>query len=327
MALMNAIVVERFGAPEVLTLREVPDVQPEAGEVRVRVRATGVNPVDAYIRTGTYARVPALPYTPGTDAAGQVDAIGPAVTGLAVGDRVYVAATHARRCTGTYASHVVCDAGAVHALPARASFAQGAALGVPYPTAYRALFQKARLRPGETVLVHGASGSVGLAAVEFAAALGATVIATAGSEGGRTAAASRGAHHVLDHHDEAHIAQVLALNGGRGADVIVEMLAHVNLVRDFDALGRAGRIVVVGSRGSLDFAPRLTMGKDAAVIGMSLWNAALADLAEAHAAIRAGLAAGTLHPIVEAERPLADAAAVHRDLLERPARGKVVLVP
>jgi NADPH2:quinone reductase len=132
---------------------------------------------------------------------------------------------------------------------------------------------------------------------------------------------------VLDHRDEAHLAQALALTGGRGADVVVEMLAHVNLVRAFDAIGRGGRIVVVGSRGSLDFAPRLVMGKDAAVIGMSLWNASPADLAEAHAAIRAGLAAGTLHPVVEAERPLSEAAAVHHDLLERSARGKVVLVP
>ena len=327
MAGMRAILVERFGGPEVLALREVPDPELGAGEVRVRVRAAGVNPVEAYIRTGTYARVPALPYTPGTDGAGEVDTVGSGVTGFAAGDRVYLAGTHARRCTGTYASHVVCDAGAVYHLPGRTSFPQGAALGVPYATAYRAVVQKARLRPGETLLVHGASGAVGLAAVEFAVALGATVIGTAGSTDGLAVVGARGALHVLNHRHEAHLAEALALTGGRGVDVIVEMLANVNLARDFDLLARDGRLVIVGSRGTLDFAPRLVMARDASVFGLSLWNAPPAAIAEAHAAIRAGLAAGTLQPVVAAERPLAEAPAVHRDQLERPACGKIVLVP
>jgi NADPH2:quinone reductase len=324
---MRAIRVERFGGPEVLALREVPDLAPGPGDVRVRVKAAGVNPVEAYIRAGTYARVPDLPYTPGTDAAGEIDVLGPGVTGFGAGDRVYLAGTHARRCTGTYASHVVCDTGAVHRLPDRASFAQGAALGVPYATAYRAVLQKARLRPGETLLVHGASGAVGLAAVEFAVALGATVIGTAGSESGLALVGTRGARHVLNHRRDEHVAEALALTGGHGVDVVVEMLANVNLVRDFDLLAPNGRIVIVGSRGSIDFSPRLAMSKDATVLGFSLWNAPAGALSEAHAAIGAGLAAGTLQPIVAAERPLAEAPAVHRELLEGPAGGKIVLLP
>jgi NADPH2:quinone reductase len=324
---MQAIVVRGFGGPEVLGVEEVPVPAPGLGEVRVRVEAIGVNPVDAYVRTGTYARRPALPYTPGSDGAGTVDAVGPEVTGVSPGDRVYVAATQAKRSTGTYAEYVVCDATHVHPLAARVPAAAGAAVGVPCATAYRALFHRARLAPGEWVLVHGASGSVGLAAVQLAAAHGAVVIGSAGTDAGRALVRAQGAHHVVDHRAADHLDQVLALTAGRGADVVVEMLANENLERDFTALAPFGRIVIVGSRGTLPFSPRLAMGKEAAILGMSLFNVPPPEMAQIHAALRAALSSGVLRPVVARELPLRDAARAHADVLGTGINGKIVLVP
>jgi NADPH2:quinone reductase len=324
---MQAIVVKEFGGPEVLRVEDLPVPAPRDGEVRVRLEAAGVNPVDAYVRTGTYARRPALPYVPGSDGAGTVDAIGPGVAGLSAGDRVYVGTTQARRSTGTYAEFVVCDATHVHPLPAHVSAAAGAAVGVPAATAYRALFQRARLAPGERVLIHGASGSVGLAAVQLAAAHGAAVIGTAGSEAGRALVRAQGAGHVVDHRAASHLDEVLALTAGRGVDVIVEMLANENLERDFAALAPFGRIVIVGSRGTLPFSPRLTMGKEATILGMSLFNVPATELAQIHAALGAALSSGTLRPVVARELPLREAARAHEDVLGSGVNGKIVLVP
>jgi NADPH2:quinone reductase len=324
---MQAIVVREFGGPEVLRVEDVPVPVPGEGEVRVRIAAAGVNPVDAYVRTGTYARRPALPYTPGSDGAGTIEAVGPNVGGVSVGDRVYVAASRASRSTGTYAEYVVCDGSHVHPLPAHLPAAAGAAVGVPGATAYRALFHRARLAPGERVFVHGASGSVGLAAVQLAAAHGAVVIGSAGTEQGRALVRSQGAHHVVDHHAPDHLDQVLALAGGRGADVIIEMLANEHLERDFTALAPFGRIVIVGSRGTLPFSPRLAMGKEAAILGMSLFNVPPPEMARIDAALGAALSSGVLRPVVARELPLQDAARAHVDVLGTGVNGKIVLVP
>src|SRR5262245_40840614 len=175
---MKAIRVTQFGGPEVLRVEEVAEPRPGAGQVLVRVQAVGVNPVDTYIRSGAYARKPELPYTPGTDAAGTVAAVGEGVTTVSAGDRVYTSGT----VTGAYAEIAVAEVSQVHPLPEKASFPQGAAVNVPYATAYRALFQRARGQAGETVLVHGASGGVGIASVQLAVAAGMTVYGTAGTE-------------------------------------------------------------------------------------------------------------------------------------------------
>src|SRR5438445_103511 len=151
---MKAIKVKEFGGPEVLRLEEVPAPRPGAGQVLVRMHAIGVNPVETYIRSGTYARLPELPYTPGNDGAGVIEQVGSDVNEFKAGDRVYTAGS----ISGTYAEFVLCKTEQVHRLPANVSFAQGAAMGTPYATAYRGLFQRADARPGETVLVHGASG-------------------------------------------------------------------------------------------------------------------------------------------------------------------------
>src|SRR5580658_3474698 len=164
--MMKAIRVHEFGGPEVLKYEEIPTPQPEAGQVLVKIRAAGVNPYDTYMRSGTYAIKPPLPYTPGSDAAGLVEAVGAGVTTVKPGDRVYTAKT----ITGAYAEYTLTLENQVQKLPPNITFDQGAAIWVPYGTAYHALKQEARGRASETVLVHGASGGVGSAAVQIARA-------------------------------------------------------------------------------------------------------------------------------------------------------------
>jgi NADPH2:quinone reductase len=291
--------------------------------VVVRVKAAGVNPYDTYTRLGTYAIKPALPYTPGGDAAGTVDSVGAGVEGFAPGDRVYVGGT----LTGAYAEQTLAEAWQVHPLPPNVTFAQGAGVNVPYATAYRALWQIARAQAGDTVLIHGASGGVGVAGVQLARAAGMTVIGTGGTERGRELAAVQGAHHVLDHRAPDYLDELMKLTAGRGVDVILEMLANVNLAKDLSVLAPKGRVVVIGNRGTIEINPRDIMRRDAAVLGMVLFNASRQELASIHAGIVAGLENGTLRPVVGKELPLAEAAQAHRAVMESGAFGKIVLVP
>lgn len=319
---MKAIRVREFGGPEVLKLEDVPDPQAGAGQVVVRVRAAGVNPVDTYVRSGAYAVKPQLPYTPGFDAAGEVESVGEGVESVKAGDRVYTSGS----LSGTYAEMCLCDEAQAHPLPSRVSFNEGAGINTPYATAWRALFQRAQGRPGETVLVHGASGGVGTAAVQMARAAGFEVIGTGGTDEGRKLVAEQGAHHVLDHHAPDYLEQLTALTQGRGVDVILEMLANVNLNKDLGVLAKGGRVVVIGSRGDVEINPRLAMGRDAAILGMTLFNVSPQDLASIHAALVAGLEAGTLRPVVGREVPLADAARAHEEVMKPGAYGKIVLI-
>lgn len=320
---MKAIRVHEFGDPDVLRLEEVPDPTPGEGQVLVRLRAAGVNPVDAYIRTGTYAMRPNLPYTPGSDGAGEVAALGPGVSRVNVGDRVYTAGAN----SGTYAEQVVAPESGVFPLPERLSFEQGAAVGVPWATAYRALHQKGRGQPGEWLLVHGASGGVGTALVQLARAHGLRVIGTAGTEEGRRLVRELGAEHALDHGNPRHLEQARELTGGHGVDLIVEFLANVNLAGDLQALARGGRVVVVGNRGTIEINPRDAMARDASIHGMVLFNASPEEIQRIHAGLGAGFAVGAFAPVVGQRFPLAQAAAAQRYVLESRAQGKVVLVP
>jgi NADPH:quinone reductase len=324
---MKAIRIHTFGEPEVMQLEEVPDPQPGPGQVVVRVHAVGVNPVETYIRSGIYPKPP-TPYTPGNDAAGVIEAIGPEVNQVAVGDRVYITGS----ISGTYAEKALCLAARVHPLPSQASFAQGAAINVPYGTAYHALIQRARGLPGESVLVHGASGGVGIAAVQLARAAGMTVIGTAGTERGRKLVLEQGAHHVLDHSASGYLEQVLSLTSGRGVDVILEMLANVNLGNDLNVLARGGRVAAIGNRGpgnqgTVSINPRAAMSRDAAILGISLGNASEREVMSMHAALVGGLANGTLRPVIGEEFPLAEAAKAHHAVIESRAYGKMVLIP
>jgi NADPH2:quinone reductase len=255
-----------------------------------------------------------------------VEAIGGEVAGVKPGERVYVAGT-ADPARGTYAEQTLCEAAQVHPLPEAVSFAQGAAINIPYATAYRALFQRAHAAPAESVLVHGATGGVGTAALQLARAHGMTVIGTGGTEAGRRLVLEQGAHHALDHHAPDFGERLQAITGGRGVDVILEMLANVNLGKDLGLLAPGGRVVVIGSRGAVEINPREAMARDAAILGMVLPNTSPADLKQIHAALVAGLSAGTLRPVVAEEVPLADAPRAHEAVMAPGHLGKIVLVP
>ncbi len=311
---MRAIRVHEFGDPDVLLLEEVPQPEPVEGEVLVRMQAAGVNPAETYVRAGAYTELPALPYTPGSDGAGvRVD----------TGERVYVTGS----LSGTYAEYALCREEDVRPLPDALSYAQGAALGVPYATAYRALFQRAAATAGERALIHGASGGVGLPTVQLALAAGLEVTGTAGSEAGSELVAAQGDVRVLDHRDPAHLEAAVALAGGRGFDLIVEFLANANLGADLKALAPRGRVVVVGSRGPVEVDARDLMNAEGAILGMRLPNARPDEVEAARAAVDAGLKSGVLKPVVGRELPLAEAPRAHRLIMERPALGRLVLVP
>jgi NADPH:quinone reductase len=286
------------------------------------MHAIGVNPVETYIRAGTYAYKPALPYTPGNDGAGVVEQVGADVNEFRPGDRVYTAGS----LSGTYAEFALCKTTQVHPLPANVSFAQGAAMGTPYATAYRGLFQRADAKPGETVLVHGASGGVGTAAVQLARARGLRVFGTVGSDEGRKLAREQGAHEVFNHRAPDQFEQIMKATSGHGVDVIVELLANVNLGKDLTILAQGGRVAIIGSRGRVEINPRDAMQRDADLRGLVMPNTSPTDLASIHAALVAGLENGTLRPVIGKEFPLAEAAQAHRAVMEPGASGKIVLV-
>ncbi|MBV9215176.1 MAG: NADPH:quinone reductase [Acidobacteria bacterium] len=319
---MKAIVVHEFGAPEVMRLEDVPVPEPQGTEVLIRVRAVGVNPVETYLRSGNYPSVPALPYTPGKDAAGVVESAGNGVTKWKAGDRVYTA----NSVSGTYAEYTLVDERDLGKLPENVSFEEGAGIWTPYATSYRALFQKLNVTKRETVLIHGASGGVGIAAVQWSKNAALTVIGTASSKQGQELAREQGADIIFDHSAEGYLNEIKEFAPG-GVNAIVEMLANVNLAKDFDVLAMRGRICVVGNRGSLDFNPRLLMGKDATVTGMALYNSTYDERDEIHAAVFDGLSHGYLKPIVSRSMPLVQAPQAHHEIIESKALGKIVLIP
>jgi len=320
---MKAIVVEDFGGPEVLRIADAPEPQPAAGQVLVRIHSAGVNPVDTYIRAGTYARKPALPFTPGLDGAGVVERVGEGVSAIAPGQRVYVAGS----LTGTYAELALCEAAQVHPLAETLSASQGAAIGTPYVTAHFALFHRARAKAGETVLIHGASGGVGLAAVQLARAAGLTVFGTAGSGPGHLLIEEHGVHRQFDHTKLGYLDEIRAATGGRGVDVILEMLANVNLGHDLTLLAPSGRVAIIGSRGPVEINPRDAMARNADILGVMLFCAPPEVVARIHGELRAGFESGALKPVAGREFPLEDAAEAHRAVMAPGALGKIVLVP
>ncbi|HTB22125.1 MAG TPA: NADPH:quinone reductase [bacterium] len=320
---MKAIVVESFGGPEVLVLKQVPDPKPGPGQVLVQVKAVGVNPYETHIRSGAYPLKPNLPYTPGADAAGVVLAVGPETNRFKAGDRVYTFSFN----SGAYAEQLVSIEDNLQFLPSNVSFAQGAALGVPYATAHYSLFQRGQAQAGETVLVHGASGGVGIGAVQLARAAGLTVFGTASTEEGRKVLLKEGAHGAFDHSESGYLDKIVAATGGKGLDIILEMLANVNLDKDLNALSLRGRVIVIGSRGRVEIDPRSTMGRNADIRGLTLFNASPGDRKAIHAHLHAGLENGTLRPIIAEQMPLSDAPRAHEAVMKNKKIGKIVLVP
>jgi NADPH:quinone reductase len=319
---MKAIRVHGFGGPEVLKLEDVATPKPSDGEVLVRIHAAGVNPYDTYMRAGTYAVKPTLPYTPGSDGAGTIEAVGEGVKKVRPGDRVYTG----RTVTGAYAEYALALEEQVHPLPANIDFKQGAGIWVPYGTAYHALHHSARAHASETVLVHGASGGVGIAALQIARAMGLTVLGTAGTPKGLELAKREGAHQVFDHGKPGYQEEILQTTGNRGVDIILEMLANVNLSHDTKLLSDNGRIIVIGSRGEVTINPRELMGRRASIRAFTLWGITPEEEADIHAGLFAGLENGALRPIVGKELPLAEVARAHKEILEPGSAGKIVLV-
>jgi NADPH2:quinone reductase len=321
---MKAIRVHKFGGPEVLQIEELPTPKPAAAQVLVKIRAAGVNPADTYARTGNYAILPQLPYTPGTDGAGVVESIGEGVSKVRPGDRVYLA----KNVTGSYAEYALALESQVYRLPDKISFAQGAGVFIPYGTAYHALHHQARAKGGETVLIHGASGGVGIAAIQIARAMGCTVFGTAGTTKGLALIEREGAHLAFDHSKPDYKDQILKATAGKGVDVILEMLANVNLGADLKLLAQYGRVIVIGSRGDVTITPRDLMSRRASVRAFTLWAVTEAESTDIHAAIYAGLDNGTFRPVIGSELPLKDAAQSHIDVMKPSgAHGKIVLVP
>ncbi len=306
-----------------MQLTNVPDLKVGRNQLKIDVKAIGVNPVDTYIRAGIYPISPNLPYTPGKDAAGVVAAVGSGVKQRQVGDRVYICGC----ISGSYAEELICEENQAFILPDNCSFVAGAALGVPYSTAFYALNYRAHALPGEIVLIHGASGSVGLAAIQIAKAQGLRVIGTAGTTQGLELIKSQGVIAALNHNKTGYLDSVNDLTAGTGVDVILEMLANKNLDTDLKLLAAKGRVVVIGSRGTIEIDPRDTMGKNSAILGMSLFNAAPEELQQIHAALNAGLVDGRYVPVIHSELPLIEAPKAHELVMQNGVNGKIILIP
>lgn len=321
---MQAIQVSKFGDASALELKEIDIPTPGPNQYLVKVEACGVNPVDTYIRSGVYPKLPTLPYTPGKDAAGVVAAAGADCKGLKVGDRVYAFGA----ATGSYAQYTLVNDTNLFPLPECVSFAQGACLGTPGFTAYRALFHRGAAVAGDTVLVHGASGGVGLFAVQMAAAAGMTVVGTASTPQGRDAIRNAGAAAVFNHREDNYIEQIRTAYPN-GFNVCLEMLASTNLGIDLTLMAMGGRVAIIGSRGTVEINPRDMMSKELDVKGVMLLASTAEDLAQAARYMNAGLENGHLLPVVSLELPLKEAPAAHKEIIDRSHFnvGNIVLLP
>ncbi|OQV20080.1 Quinone oxidoreductase [Hypsibius exemplaris] len=324
---MQAIRVSKYGGPEELRLETVPIPTPSAKQILIQVKAVGVNPVETYVRAGAQLPFnPVLTYTPGSDAAGVVAAIGAEITNVKVGDRVYTCET--RHLTGAYAQYMLAPPSKVFLLPDRLSFSQGAALGIPYFTVIRALKQ-ARWKSGQRVLIHGASGGVGLAACQVAKAWGLDVVGTAGTDEGLALVKSAGARVVLNHRDPHHAANLKNAADGKGFDIILEMQASTNLPLDIDVVAPFGTVVIIGNRGEVPINPGAIVGKESFITAVLLLLATDEDFVEMGAQLAEGLKAGYIDPIIDQEFPLERAPEAHKAIMDASAgsKGKIVLLP
>jgi len=324
---LKAIQINEFGGPEVLKTVEIDEPYPNEDEVKVKVFVTGLNPSEAYTITGTYGyNVPNLPYVPGYDATGVIEEVGSSVNHFKKGDRVFLSAFSAERNTGTYAEKVVTDAKNVFRLPDNISFKEGAALGIPVFTAYKAIFLKANVRAGETVLVHGASGSVGSMAVQMAKAIGATVIGTSSTEEGRQTILDLGADHAMDHISEDNKEELLNITNEQGPDVIIEMLANANLETDMQVIVKYGRIIIVGSRDTIEVNPRNLMTSEAIVTGMTFTYPTQKEMKEMQYGVNALLEIGAIRSLIGNEFTLDEPVEAHKSLMESSGNGRTIFV-
>ena len=321
---MKAIRVHNFGGSEQLKYENnVPRPEPEENQVLVKVKTVGVNPLDSYVRTGGFGPQP-FPYIPGMDFAGIVEKVGSKVSSVKEGDRVYGSTTEGMN--NAYAEYVAVKENFVHPLPNELSYSQGAAIPVPYFTAYRALVHLANAQPGETVLVHGASGGVGVAAVQLARGMGLQIIGTAGTSAGEKLVKNAGAHHVFNHREDGYMNRVKEAIGEGGADIVIENVAHKNLRKDLDVVGAGGRIVLIGGIGDIAINPLELLLREVTIFGVIFFRMSSQQLFQTRCAIEAGIKAGWIRPQIWQELPL-EKASEAQDLLASGsgARGKVIL--
>ena len=329
---MKGVQVENFGDEKELKIKDninllvknVEELKPK--QVLIKVISAGINPVDTYIRSGSYARLPDLPYIPGSDAAGFIEAVGSEVCSnkFHVGSRVFV--TGPGKNSGSYADYVISDQCYVFPLDERLSFSQGACLGVPYFTAYKALILGGEAKKDETVLVHGASGAVGSAAVQIAKSVGAKVFGTAGTEEGMEVVTKSGAHHTFNHREDGYETKMKEQTNGEGFDVIIENLANVNLEKDLQMMKKNARIMIVGSRGPITINPRHLMAPEASIKGVALGSTTDEQYEQIGTAISNGIISGWVNPVIDKEYSMDETPTAHYDIINsKGAKGNLVL--
>jgi NADPH2:quinone reductase len=321
----NAVVCRELGPPERLHLEKFASARLKLGEVRVALRAAGINFPDTLMVAGEYQLKPELPFTPGMEAAGEVSEVAEGVTGVAVGDRVIVKMRH-----GAYADEVVVAPSQLTPLPSTFDFAEGATFLAAHGTAYHALVDRGKIQSGEVLLVHGAGGGVGLAAVEIGKLLGATVIAAASSEDKLAAAQAKGADHLVLYGREPFRDVVKRITDGRGADVVFDPVGGETFENSLRCIAWGARILVVGFTGGIGLArTNLVLIKGASVLGVRAGEAVRKNPALGQARQRALLEwaeAGRVRPNISHRLPLEDYAQAMRLLIDRKAIGRVALM-
>jgi NADPH:quinone reductase len=321
---MKAMRAHQFGGPEQLRLEDVADPQAQAGQVVIRVKAAGINPADVVLLSGALRMVP-LPYIPGADVCGEVESCGAGVTHVKKGDRVF-----GRALTGAYAEKTCLAAGETIPLPANLSFEEGAAIPIPFYTAYYALHHKAALKAGETVLVSAGGGGVGVAAIQLAKLAGARVLTTVGSPEKAERTRALGADVAINYREQDFVVEVNKLTDGKGVTVIIENVATDNLAKDLMAVALGARIVLIGTgtgkAADASFGVLGALLKDVTMYGMSLINAGSA-IPEMAATLARLFTERKIKAVVSKTYPLADAPLAMADLLAGKVFGKLVLAP
>jgi NADPH:quinone reductase len=321
----KAVVCRELGPPERLRLETVPSKPLAAGQVRVAIRAAGINFPDILMAAGEYQLKPELPFTPGVEAAGDVIEVDGAAKGTAVGDRVIVKMRH-----GAYTDEAVVAPLQLTSLPANFDYAEGATFLAAHGTAYHGLIDRGRLQPGEVLLVHGAGGGVGLAAVEMGKMLGATVIAAASSEDKLEVARARGADHLVLYAREPFRDAVKRITEGRGADVVFDPVGGAVFEESVRCIAWGARLLVIGFTGGIGLArTNLLLIKGASVLGVRAGEAVRRNPALGEVRLEALLEwaeAGKIRPNVSHRLPLEDYAKAMRLLIDRKAIGRVALV-
>lgn len=319
----KAVVVRELGPPERLRLETFPSAPLAPGQVRVAIRAAGINFPDVLMAAGEYQLKPPLPFTPGVEAAGDIVEVS-AVEGVSVGDRVIVKMRH-----GAYCDEAVATPSQLIRLPSTFDYAEGATFLAGHGTAYHALIDRGQLKPGEVLLVHGAAGGVGLAAVEIGKMLGATVIATASADDKLEVAKAKGADHVVRYDREPFRDAVKRITDGRGADVVFDPVGGEVFENSMRCINWGARLLIIGFTGGIGLAKtNLLMIKGASVLGVRAGEAVRRNPALGAVRIQALIdwaEQGKIRPNISHRLPLEDYAQAMRLLLERKAIGRVAL--